>query len=62
MAPAKPAAEAGVQPGDLLIAAGETPLASLDSLFDALDHAGDTLTLHVLRGSEERAVDIHFSS
>ena len=52
------AAKAGLERGDLLIAAGGTPLRSADDLFDALDHAGDTLTLRVLRGTEERDVEI----
>jgi serine protease Do len=57
-----PAAAAGLEQGDLLIAAGDTEITSLDDLFDALDRAGDTITLRVLRGSEERAAEVHFSS
>ena len=48
-----PAATAGLQRGDLLIAAGDTPLTSADDLFEALDTATDTLTLRLLRGTEE---------
>ena len=60
---ARAAAAAGLERGDLLIAAGGTPLTSADDLFDALDAAGDTLTLRVLRGTEERDVArSHFSS
>ena len=47
------------QRGDLLIAAGDTPLTSADDLFEALDPATDTLTLRVLRGTEERDVEIN---
>ncbi|HEX6022813.1 MAG TPA: S1C family serine protease [Solirubrobacter sp.] len=57
-----PAASAGLQRGDLLIAAGNTPLGSADDLFDAIDAAGDTLTLRVLRGTDERDVAVRFSS
>ncbi len=57
-----PAANAGLARGDLLIAAGDTPLTSADDLFEALDAATDTLTLRVLRGTEERDVPIRFSS
>jgi serine protease Do len=57
-----PAAAAGIQRGDLLIAAGDTPLTSADDLFDALDAASDTLTLRVLRGTDERDVPVRFSS
>ena len=53
-----PAATAGVQRGDLLVRAGDRTLAGMDDLFDALDAAGDTLTVGLLRGSEERDVDV----
>ena len=53
-----PAAAAGLARGDLLVAAGDTPLTSADDLFEALDAATDTLTLRVLRGTEERDVEV----
>jgi serine protease Do len=53
-----PAARAAVERGDLLIRAGDRPLTSMDDLFDALDQAGDTLALGVVRGSEERDLEI----
>src|SRR3954451_14674094 len=53
-----PAADAGLEQGDLLIAAGDTPLVAVDDLFAALDGAGDALTLRVLRGTDERDVAI----
>ena len=40
------------------IRAGDRPLTSMDDLFDALDQAGDTLALGVVRGSEERELEI----
>jgi serine protease Do len=57
-----PAERAGLERGDLVVAAGDAPLSSADDLFDALDRAGDTLALRVLRGTEEREVEVHFSS
>jgi serine protease Do len=57
-----PAARAGLQRGDLLVRAGDRPLTGLDDLFDALDQAPTTLTLGVVRGDEERDVEVHFSS
>jgi serine protease Do len=59
------AARADLERGDLLVRAGGRPLTSMDDLFDALDQAGDTLALGVVRGSEERDLEIdlkHFSS
>ena len=59
--PGSPAEGAGLQQGDLLVAAGGRPLASFDDLFDALEGADGTLTLTVVRGTEEREVAAHFS-
>ena len=53
-----PAARAALERGDLLVRAGDKPLASMDDLFDALDRAGGTLALGVVRGSEERELEI----
>jgi serine protease Do len=55
-----PAAAAGLAQGDLLIAVGGAPLTSVDGLYDAL--GPEVLELTVLRGTEERAVAVHFSS
>jgi serine protease Do len=52
-----PAGRGGLERGDLLVALNEQPLTSVDELFDALE-AGGTLTLGVLRGTEERTVSI----
>jgi serine protease Do len=52
-----PAGRAGLERGDLLVAAAGKPLSSPDDLFDALDEGG-TLTLGILRGTDERAVDV----
>ena len=57
--PGSAAERAGLERGDLLVRAGGRTLASVDDLFDALDAAGDgTLALGVVRGSDERDVDI----
>jgi S1-C subfamily serine protease len=53
-----PAARAGLRRGDLLVSAGGQPLAGVDDLFDALDAASDTLTLGVVRGTDEREVAV----
>ncbi|HTE59337.1 MAG TPA: S1C family serine protease [Solirubrobacteraceae bacterium] len=58
--PDSPAAGAGLEPGDLLVAAGERPLHGYDELFDALE-AGGPLTLTVVRGTDEREVTARFS-
>ena len=57
-----PAARAGVERGDLLIRAGDRPLAGMDDLFEALDRAGDTVALAVLRGAEERELKVDLQS
>jgi serine protease Do len=57
-----PAATAGVQRGDLLIRAGDRTLAGMDDLFDALDGAGDSLKLGLVRGTEERELDVPLSA
>jgi len=63
-----PAARAGLRRGDLLVSAAGRPLGGVDDLFDALDTAGDALTLGVVRGADEREVEVavggqpHFSS
>jgi serine protease Do len=56
-----PADRAGIEGGDLVVAAGERPIAGLDDLYEALDVAGPTLTLTVVRGAEEREVEVSFA-
>jgi serine protease Do len=58
-----PAARAGVQKGDLIVAAGGTPTENVESLYTALDTipaAGGELELTVVRGTEERTVSATF--
>ena len=53
-----PAANAGLQRGDLLVRANGRALTGMDDLFDALDQAADGLTLGLVRGTEERDVEV----
>ncbi len=53
-----PAARAGVERGDLLVSAAGTALKGVDDLFDALDGAPDSLTLGIVRGTEERELTV----
>ena len=55
-----PADRAGVQRGDLIVAAGDAPVEGVDALYAALDGAGDRLALTVVRGTDEREIDIGF--
>jgi serine protease Do len=57
-----PAATAGVERGDLLVSAGERPLSSMDDLFEALDGAGETLALTIVRGTDEREITVDLRS
>jgi serine protease Do len=62
VAEASPAASAGLASGDLIVAAGGRPTSTPDDLFDALAAArGGTLELKVVRGAEERTVQVTFT-
>jgi serine protease Do len=56
-----PAERAGLQQGDLLVAAAGHPLRGYDDLFDALEQAPGSIALAVVRGTEEREVTTHFT-
>ena len=56
-----PAANAGIVEGDLLVAAGDTPLTSIEALHDVLANVGETLSLTVVRGNDERTVEVVFA-
>jgi serine protease Do len=61
---AGPAARAGIERGDLLVRAGDRELTSVDALYaslDALPPTGGALALTIVRGTEERSVDVDFS-
>jgi S1-C subfamily serine protease len=59
-----PAERAGVEKGDLIVAAGGTPTANVEALYTALDSvpaAGGDLELTVVRGTDERTVTASFT-
>jgi serine protease Do len=59
-----PADRAGVEKGDLIVAAGGAPTESVEALYTALDAvpaAGGELELTVVRGTDERTVTASFS-
>ncbi len=59
---ASPAARAGLASGDLIVAAAGQPTATPDDLFDALAAArGGTLELKVVRGTDERTLEVTFT-
>jgi serine protease Do len=55
---ATPAASAGLERGDLIVAVDGEPLAGIDALHEAVDRAGGPLSLSVVRGAEERVVEV----
>lgn len=57
-----PADRAGVEPGDLLAAAGGRELDGVEALYAALDGLGerDPLPLTVVRGADERRIEVRF--
>jgi serine protease Do len=59
-----PAAQAGIEGGDLLVTAGDRGLTSADDLFEVLQALaeGSSLTLGVVRGAEERTVEVRFGA
>jgi serine protease Do len=59
--PDGPAAVAGIVEGDLLVAAGDIVLDSVEALHDLLGNVSETLSLTVVRGTEERTVEITFA-
>jgi serine protease Do len=59
---ASPAARAGLASGDLIVAAAGQPARTPDDLFDALAAArGGTLELKVVRGTDERTLQVTFT-
>jgi serine protease Do len=60
-----PGDEAGIEPGDLIVAAGGSPTAGVEALYTALDGiaaTGGELELTVVRGTDERTVTATFRS
>jgi serine protease Do len=56
-----PAARAGLERGDLIVAAAGAPVERVDVLYDALDAAEGSLELTIVRGTEERTVTVRFA-
>jgi serine protease Do len=60
-----PAAAAGIERGDLLVAVDGGPLEGVDTLYEALDAlpaGGGTIVLTVVRGTDERPVTVDFGT
>ena len=55
-----PAARAGLAPGDLIVAAAGQPIRSVDDLSGALRAAAGAIELTVLRGADERTIQVTF--
>jgi serine protease Do len=59
-----PADRAGIERGDLIVAAGDTEISGVESLYAALDGVpadGGSLRLTVVRGTDERSADVDFA-
>jgi serine protease Do len=60
-----PAADAGIERGDLIVAAGASDIDGVDALYSALDAVpagGGELQLTIVHGTEERAVTVTFAA
>lgn len=59
-----PAATAGIAAGDLIFEAGGKPIREPDDIYDALGgvQAGGNLSLRIVRGAEERTIDVNFAA
>jgi serine protease Do len=53
-----PAANAGLASGDLIVGAAGNPVGAADDLFDALAAARGTIELTVVRGTDERTIQV----
>jgi S1-C subfamily serine protease len=57
-----PASRAGLAQGDLIVQAAGQPVRGMDDLFQGLERAGDVIELVILRGSEERTVQVQLGN
>jgi serine protease Do len=57
-----PASRAGLAKGDLIVVAGGRPVEGADDLFEALAAAEGAIQLIILRGTDERSVDVQFGA
>ena len=53
-----PAGRAGVQPGDLVVAVDRRPVEGVDVLYEVLDAGPDQVRLTLVRGEQERDVEV----
>jgi serine protease Do len=53
-----PAARAGIVEGDLIVSAAGRDVTDADALFEALSAAGKTFEVRILRGTEERTIQV----
>jgi serine protease Do len=58
--PDSPAARSGIDIGDLIVAIAGTPISDVDALVEALDRAEGTLTVDLVRGTDERSAEVRF--
>jgi len=56
-----PAARAGLAPGDLIVAAAGQPVRTIDDLSGALRAASGTIELNIIRGTDERSIQVVLS-
>ena len=58
-----PAAQAGIAEGDMIVEANGRAIKEPDDVYDVLGTvgAGQSLTLRIVRGAEERTVEAHFT-
>ena len=59
-----PAARAGIESGDLIVAASGRPVDGIDALYQQLDATapGGSLELTLVRGDDERTVKVEFEA
>jgi S1-C subfamily serine protease len=57
-----PASRAGLATGDLIVQAAGQPVFGMDDLFRALETADGVIELVILRGAEERTVDVQLAT
>src|SRR5688572_22032231 len=57
-----PAAVAGIEVGDLIVAVGGSAITDADALVEALDRSKGTLAVDLVRGADERSVEVRFAS
>ena len=62
--PGSPAERAGIAQGDLIVEAAGRPIREPDDVYEALASAGGSgsMTLRILRGAEERTVEVKFDA